>query len=409
MEGNDKQTRGHGDAETQRIKISSKILFTPGAEIMTNYFNEQPMAMKSFPGLPETIELEAKQQAEALEITNRLAAATGKLAIYYQALALVAFEDWLKKREPSLSVEKTEASLFNPDYAQAVNAVCNLRVGEFKICLLPTLGFSDELVTIPQAVLAIPEFAAHFYLIIGIEDELDLAGIRGVARYDQLAADIAGISVQGDGSYELPITSFSPKIEEFLVYLQCLSPATIKLPAVSTNRDYLEDVLKILTQQAINVRKWLQNQVDEVAQQFAWQPLPALSSLPRLRQSQGENLKDILTTIEVDIPAVAACSYRQLELAGTPLEFYAVTWPLPDASGDWSLLLIVATMPNQEPPVGVKLRVTDLTQVLEELEWQEDRDYLFMQIIGSEEEKFLATITAADGREKTRTLFESKS
>ncbi|NER46836.1 MAG: DUF1822 family protein, partial [Symploca sp. SIO1A3] len=184
---------------------------------MTNYFNEQPMAMKSFPGLQEIIELEAKQQAEALEITNRLAAATGKLAIYYQALALVAFEDWLKKREPSLSVETTKASLFDLDYAQAVNAVCNLRVGEFKICLLPTLGFSDELVTIPQAVLAIPEFAAHFYLIIGIEDELDLAGIRGVARYDQLAADIAGISVQGDGSYELPITSFSPKIEEFLV------------------------------------------------------------------------------------------------------------------------------------------------------------------------------------------------
>lgn len=374
---------------------------------MTNYLNEQ--SMKTFPGLKETIELNAEQKAKALQITNQVGAETGQLAIYFQALALIAFEDWLSKREPSLSVEKTASSLFNLDYAQAVDAVCNLKVGEFKICLLPTLSFSDELVTIPQAILSVPEFAAHFYLIIGIEDELEIATIRGVARYDQLIADTAKIPVQADGTYELPLSSLSANIEEFLVYLECLSPATIELPETSSNQNYLEDVIKILTQPAINVGKWLQNQVDEVAQALAWQPLPALSPLRRLRQSQVEDLGDILTNIDVEIPAVAACSYRQLDLAGTPLRFYAITWHLPDFQGDWSLLLILAKMPDQEQSLGVKLRVTDLTKVLEELEWQEDNDYLFMQIIGSKDEKFLATITAPDGREKTWTLFESKS
>ncbi|NET61938.1 MAG: DUF1822 family protein [Symploca sp. SIO2E6] len=370
---------------------------------MTNYLNEQKIAMTSFPGLQETIELEAEQKEEALQITNRLAVATGQLALYFQALALVAFEDWLKNREPSLSVEKTEASLFNPDYAQAVNAVFNLRVGEFKICLIPTLGFSDELVTIPQEVLAVPEFAAHFYLIIGIEDELDLAAIRGVARYDQLAADIAGIAVQADGSYELPVTSFSPKIEEVLVYLQCLSPATIKLPAVSTNRDYLEDLREFLSQQAVNAGQWIQGQVGSLVQGLDGQLIPAVSPLRQRQPATMVDINDILDDRNIEVPPEARVRFQDFNLAGKQLHLFTLVWPLA-TENEWCLLLILTAPPEEKLPPGVRLRVTDFQEVI--VEEQLQNDYILTQIAGNHHEKFLVTIITADGEEKKTILFE---
>ncbi|NET81961.1 MAG: DUF1822 family protein, partial [Moorea sp. SIO1F2] len=140
--------------------------------------------MISFPALTETLTLELEQQQQALDIANQMAEKPGTLAIYLQELALLVFEDWLEKREPSLRLERAANGLgesgLSQAISQAINAVCNLQVGEFKICLIPTFGFSDPFVNLPQAIVTIPQFTAHFYVVIAIDDDLGIAGIKGV-------------------------------------------------------------------------------------------------------------------------------------------------------------------------------------------------------------------------------------
>ena len=377
---------------------------------MNNYIENTQNQLLAGRKLTEMIDLEPEQTQLAWQITENLKAEKNQLQIYFQSLAFIAFEEWLSKREPNLSVDINQTSLSQAKYAQAINAVCNLQVGEFKICLIPTLSFSDELVNIPQAVIDIPEFAAHFYIVIGVEDELEVATIRGFTRYDELYNLIATLTVLSDGNYEVNLASFHQQTDELLLYLQCLSPVDIQLPTISDNRNYyLQDVIKILTQKAVNAGLWIQNQLDEFAQELSWQLLPAPSPLRRFQPTPAEDLDSILTEIDdVEIPLIAARSYRNLELAEAKLRLYAITWCLPETEGDWSLLLILGAIPGNKLPMGMKLRISDLTDVLDEqiLEPDSNSDHLYAQIVGATQEKFLVTVTSADGKDETSVLFE---
>ena len=375
---------------------------------MSNSINDSLMVFKEL----EIIHLESEQIEAAWKITDNLKVNKGKLQTYFQALGLVAFEEWLRKREPNLSVDLTQVSLLNSQYSQIIqeiNAVFNLQVGEFKICLISTSSFSDDFIDIPKEVIDVPEFAAHFYIVIGVEDELEVAAIRGFSRYDELKNVTRNKSVLSDGNYELSFADFNQQTDDLLLYLQCLSPLDIQLPAISNKHsDYLQDLIKILTQKAVNTGLWLQNQVDEVAEELSWKLLPATSPLRRYQATAGEDLDNILTVIdEVEIPAVAARRYRDITLAETKLRLYVLTWRLPETDGDWSLLVILGAIPGNNPPLGVKLRISDSTEVLIEeiLEADSNSDNLYTQIVGAKQEKFLVTVTSADGTEISN-LFE---
>ena len=368
---------------------------------MNNYIND-------FQELTEIIDLEPEQLEEAWQITENVKAQKQQLQIYFQALGLVAFEEWLKKREPNLLVDRRQFSLLHPECAEAINAVFNLQVGEFKVCLIPTLSFSDELIDIPQEVIDIPAFAAHFYILVGVEDELQVAAVRGFARYDDLKNVTRSKSVLSDGNYEVSFANFNQQTDDLLLYLQCLSPVDIPLPAISDNHnDYLKDVRKILTQKAVNTGLWIQNKLDEVAEELSWNLLPTPSSLRRYPTTHGEDLENILTAIDdVEIPLEAARSYHNIELAETKLRLYALTWCLPETDGDWSLLVILGAISGSKSPLGVKLRISDLTKVLDEQVLEDSNsDNLYAQIVGKKQEKFLVTVTSTDGTQ-TSVLFE---
>ncbi|NEO50217.1 MAG: DUF1822 family protein [Moorea sp. SIO4A3] len=369
----------------------------------------------SFPALTETLTLELEQQQKALDITNQMAETSATLAIYLQELALLVFEDWLEKREPSLRVERAANRLGYSGLSQAIakviNPVCNLQVGDFKICLIPTFGFSDPFVNIPEAIVTIPQLTAHFYVVIAIDDDLGIAGIKGVNRYDQLVRDINNLVVGYDQTYEVPLSRFTMTGEDLLLDLQCLSPQEIPLPEIpQRDPNYVSDVLEILSQRAINVGQWLYNQIDDLAQELSWQLLPAPSPALRFSGNPAQELAEILTIIDIEIPAAAVRSYRDFQLAGIPLRLYAVTWPLPQSEpeGDWTILLILGASPGNTPPSGIKLRITDFTMVLDQQELSSNDDYLFTQFVGANHEKFLATITTADETAQMSMLFEFK-
>ncbi len=371
--------------------------------------------MISFPALTETLTLELEQQQQALEMANQIAEKPGTLAIYLQELALLVFEDWLEKREPSLQVERAANGLGYSELSQAmskvINAVFNLQVGHFKICLIPTFGFSDPFVTLPEAIVTIPQFTAHFYVVIAIDDDLGIAGIKGVNRYDQLVRNVSKIAVGSDHNYEIPLSKFTMSGDDLLLDLQCLSPEEIPLPEIpQPDPNYVSDVLEILNQRAINVGQWLHNQIDDLAEELSWELLPAPSPALRFRRNPAQELAEIITIIDIEIPAAAVRSYRDFQLAGIPLRLYAITWQLPQSEpeGDWSILLILGASPGNSSPSGIKLRITDYTMVLDQQELSTNEDYLFTQFVGANHEKFLATITTADETAQLSMLFEFK-
>ena len=376
---------------------------------MKDYIEDNQNELVAFPELSEIIQLEPEQIEKAWQITEQVKAEKNKLQIYFQALALVAFEEWLNKREPNLSIDTKQNSLFNRESAQAINAVCNLQVGDFKVCLIPTVGFSDELIFIPETVVRVHEFLADFYVVIGVEDELEIAAIRGFNRYEDLVNMIAKIPVLSDTSYKVNLVQFHQQTDELLLELQCSSTADITLPEASVNQtNHLKDLMQILTQKTVNAGLWMQNQLDELAQELSWQLLPAPSPLRKYQVTPAEDLDNILTEIDdVEIPSVAARSYLNLELGEAKLRLYAITWYLPKAEGDWSLLLILGVIPGNKFPVEAKLRISNLTEVLDEpvLSADSDTDNLYIQIAGSKQEKFLVTVTSADGNEAS-VLFE---
>jgi hypothetical protein len=183
-------------------------------------------------------------------------------------------------------------------------------------------------------------------------------------------------------------------------------------------------LLQILTQQAVNVRNWLRNQVDEVMQ-LSWEALPApsplrgtepirelsaASSLRRTEQNPSQELEEILIEIsrnnQLEMPVNAGRAYRDLT-QGNRLRLYAVTWSLPDDDG-WTLLLILKAIPSNETHDEMTLRVSDKAEVLAEDILQSDgnEDYIFTQVAGTYQDKFLATITSATGEVQTLPPFE---
>ncbi|MBD1902659.1 DUF1822 family protein [Trichocoleus sp. DQ-A3] len=432
--------------------------------------------------LPETIPLESEQLDQAVQLSNQVGNEDRKWQIYLQALSLFSFEEWLRKREPEIYLDKEHSSVLQPQYANAVDAVFNLRIGEFKVCLIPTITLTDKELTIPRAVVDLPEFAAHFYVFIGIEEELEVAAIRGFLRHDQMMNYLPQLEPEADWNYQIPIAWFNGEPNELLLYLQCLISSAIPLPEIPTNRqntlarmqstlltllpqlrnrplwqvltweqgaavlttpdllnwlyqpltentatvtNHLSELLQILTQQAVNVRNWLRNQMDEVMQELSWEALPAPSplrgteplrelpasfSLRRNEQNPSQELDEILIEIsrnnQLEIPANTGRAYRDLTL-GNRVRLYAVTWSFPDDDG-WTLLLILKAISGNEPDDEMTLRVSDRVEVLAEdtLHLDGDEDYIFTQVAGTYQDKFLATITSETGEFQTLPPFE---
>lgn len=442
---------------------------------MNNNIDDLIDDLFDFPEHIETIELEPEQCEQALQISRDMRIEGKQWQLYLQALALFAFAEWLEKREPSLSIYRTIqqeiSSILKPEYASLMDAVYNLQVGEFKVCLIPIVSFSEDEVTIPRAVVDIPEFNNHFYIVIAVEEELEIAAIKGFIRYQDLINYQSQFQLERDWTYQLPLTLFNHEVDELFMHLQCYSPATMPLPVVPNNRQtllaqmqrqlvnllpqlnnrhlwevltwqqsvavltnpelvkwlydnsttnsqisalHLSDFIQMLSQQAVNIQRWLENQIDDVTQALSWQvlPLQQLNPLPipireipiRETSQPIQELENILAEIRRDrnleIPSIANYVYQDIVLE-IPLRVYAIVWSLPD--DEWTFLILIKAPPGNPIPYNLNLRISDRSEILIEEKLQKDsyHDYIFGQVIGNYDDIFLVTITSPNGEVKT--------
>ncbi|HBL14147.1 MAG TPA: hypothetical protein DD379_22705 [Cyanobacteria bacterium UBA11162] len=431
-----------------------------------NYFTDAAFEFETSP--LETILLEETLIEQARELCCSIQNETRYWQAYLNTLALFAFEEWLLERAPELPIKREHCSIFQPRYANIIEAVFNLKVGEFKLCIMAMGSLTDKAIAFPRAVIELPEFAAHFYVVLEVIEELDQATLQGFIRYDRLIACSRSHPLQAEPNwtYRLPLTWFESNTDELLRCLRFLEPDAIALPpipthpravlstlqaefsrllpqlqshegklweiltweqaaALLTNSELLnqlftipqgeneqvsniENKLQTVKEPIVNVGLWLRDEIDELAQKLSWVLLPAFAPEAVPLRSPTQELEVILKQLErtgTTIPPVARGAYTDFKLAENSLRLYAVTWPrlVPKNIQVWTLLLILGAEPGTSLSCGVKLLVSDETQVLLErvLEPKTEEFYLYAQAVGRWDEEFTVTLSTPLGASVT--------
>lgn len=454
---------------------------------MNNYSNLTTEMLLDFEVLPrETISLSPSAIDEAATLSAQITNPQRQWQTYLNALGLFGFQEWLAQRDSAIKIEPEKTSLFKPEIANIIDAVIDLTINDFKLCLITTGSLAAEEVTIPRAIVDLPEFVPHFYVLMEVQEEEEIAVICGFLSYNQLVELRERVNLQADEdwTYQLPLTWFDGNCDasggrshRLLLNLRCLSPSAIPLPLLPNNRliqlaqmrsqlarllpqlespqrqlwqvltweegavvltnpellnciyqlqsengviadinltKYLSDLLQLLTEKAINVGRWFWNELDELGREFSWQLLPNLTPAAALRSgmssatlSPTEEFQVIIRELNnnnLDIPPEARGAYRNLELAGISLRFYALTWALvSEEISEWTLLLVVGTPLGIPIPSGLKLRVSDRSGILVEqgLDTDDNSSYFFTSVVGNWDEKFVATLSFGSVIEET--------
>ncbi|NEP78645.1 MAG: DUF1822 family protein [Okeania sp. SIO3B3] len=462
---------------------------------MKNELTNKLEYLLDFQGIAtESIHLSLDKVEQAIKISNQIPNELRQWQTYLNGLALFGFEQWLEERSTdNLTVNLADASIFNPALSNSIPAVFHLNINQFKICLITQGSFIDEEISLPRAVVDLPEFAHHLYVVVEVQEELETVVINSFISYIDLMRNKTQFNLMPDEDwdYQIPWSWFDTEIDNLLLYLRCLDVAGIPLPEVQpksnnlavvkaeltkllpqlseqnlweffnwekgktilTNSEllnwiynwqlqieieqgnlpnnlvevtensekslsnlskYLPDLLNLLTEPTINVGRWLKNELDDFANELSWVLLPELSALSPMRgiSSPTEEIAGIIRELPkngVYIPPHARVAYHDLLLAGIPLRLYALSWSLVSNSTlEWMLLLILSTPTGMGLPEKIKLRVSDATGILVEqkLNSNEDDFYIFTNVVGSWNEKFIATVYLTPENQKTFPPFE---
>lgn len=224
--------------------------------------------------LPESIWLEAEHFESAKKISDghsrsvsqrRPPGSDGvnneadKWQTYLNALALLAFEEWLSTRITQQPIKRDS----NINY---------LKVGEFKLCLIATENILDEEVILAVDIIQRPELAAHFYVLLEVLEEQEEVIIRGFLRYDELINYTTTKLQPRDNFYRLPLAQFDPEPNHLLFYSRFLEPTAIPLPVVTETKAE-ENLVVYLQETTTKLSQWLQGVIDE-----SWQAIDTLLS-----------------------------------------------------------------------------------------------------------------------------------
>ncbi|MGL5082896.1 MAG: DUF1822 family protein [Microcoleaceae cyanobacterium] len=434
--------------------------------------------------------LSPEQIQQAAQLSQQVQGTARQWHLYLNALALFGFEDWLAWRDGSLNISRDNCSIFKPEVAQMIDAVCDLQVGQFRVCLLTTGKLMDDTVQIPRALLDLPEYAAHFYVLVEVQEEIETAIVYGFFSHQDWLTHQAQAHLQpeADWTYSVPLDWFDLDANRLLLYLRCLEVAAIPLPVAVNHQEiltelqpelvtalsqlnpqrtgespqlwqvltweqgaavltqpqllrwvyfkqnpvrvvrdieaatlnpvaHLSDLLNLLTQPALNVGYWLQNELDDIATQLSWVLTPQLSwagamrstatnlspSEMRLTADHTADYLEVIQTLQnqgITIPPQTRLAYQDLQLDQVPLRLWVAAWALDfGAIPEWTLAVILRTPSGAALPSHLTFRISDAIAVLVEEQVTADEDYycLFAQVSGGWDEKFIATIVLESG------------
>ena len=332
------------------------------------------------------------RQAIALSQT-----ASNQWQAYLDAIAYLSIEEWLRERLPHFSPQHTLEDITSSN--------C-LQIKDFILYILAITQSSGDRVEVHRNLMN-PNLASDlnhnaFIVVVEIQEEIDQAVILGFSHYDQFMEYLhASPCDRYDNTYQVPLSLFEYEPERLLLYLQHLEP--VKSPQLNPITELPQ--VKI-TELILNTGLWLQDKLDEIAQNLSWHLLPAYAPMMRSSdlRSPKEELETIVSEVErlhVKVPPSAKAAYQDFHLGDRHLRLYATVWADGHLSenSEWSLLLVLGCQAINEIPHGVRMRVRDQQQVLVDrrLEDNSKDPYLYACVTGDQNEFFTVSISLPSG------------
>ncbi|NEQ96232.1 MAG: DUF1822 family protein [Cyanothece sp. SIO2G6] len=348
---------------------------------------------------------------------------------YQNAIALFGLQQWLAERGIDIADGVETCSVYDQAIAGLLSGVCQLQIGQFKVCLIPLGSLTDDHIAVPRATLELADYVPHLFIGVEVQAELNRVTFWGSLRLDTLRDRLQehpDLETDDNWVYRIPQQWFHPDPNAALLYLRCLDATAIAriplMPAVQANPTPLQANLPILrsrlqtsqrplwkllpwsqaialyqqpalaldllqpeipaapstqTNPGINVGQWLQGQLDNVAQTLNWTLLPSVApafrSAAAFRQlhpslAQFEAVLHSLSIQGIDIPPHARGGYANIPInPQQQARLYVVIW---DSStthepAEWTLLVAVGALPDQPLPPAITLQIADQEQVLD--------------------------------------------
>lgn len=326
---------------TQRLNTYARLI--PGRHAMKGYLANLENLSMDFEALPiQAVALSHQHFDQAVEISDRVLTEPRQWQTYLNALALFALQDWLAEQAPDLTLDWQQCSLLKPQYANLIEAVYDLQINNFKLCLVATGHTVDSVIKLPRAVVDLADFRAHLYILVRVSEENSQAQVLSFLRYDQwlVYCQTNPLIPEPDWTYSVPLQWFDDDLHRLLLYLQCLETQALpslkpeldrakmpnrlqqnlaqrlaQAPSVATPLwqlltweegalvltqpplvDWLYQVqtgqlpLKLeseadsssVLQPILDAGAWLRNELDEMAQALGWLLLPSLAEMRSL-------------------------------------------------------------------------------------------------------------------------------
>lgn len=280
------------------------------------------------------------------------AAAAANWDAYLDQLASLGLEQWLESRDLSPRHQGDRLTLNG-------------------FTLLPLTQASLDTQTLPK-----PKTPAHYYIAVQVQEELHQITIQGLLRHNQLRP----------GQEELSLQSFDADTGHLLLALRCGQPFPIPTA---------------FSQTVTNVRNWLTQQADRLAEDLAWVIMPPVATAMR----SGSAIDAILRSLQaqgVQLPTDPQVVYQDITLDAQALRLYAIATPLQEGpeGPEWSLLLLLGNQDNSNLPEGLRLVLREGNDLLTD-EVSSTQAYLYSQVIASPAEQFTLEIQAPSGATHT--------
>jgi hypothetical protein len=210
--------------------------------------------------ITQDIWLEAEDFDRANEIVSNEISEPQQWQAYLNALAVFSLEKWLSQEILDKAISQNLSSIEN---------VGLLNIGGFKIGAIATEQVLDEVVNIPQAAIDNPELASHFYVLLEVSEEEEIAIIRGLIRYDQLIdyRNTYNLQLNENNCYQLPLEFLDSEPNHLLFYTRYIEPAAIPLP-VTAQTKVQESLRQYFQDTTTKISGWLEGVFDET-----WQTL----------------------------------------------------------------------------------------------------------------------------------------
>lgn len=348
--------------------------------------------INTLPGLPdfatltEVVSLPENAITWAMGMCQGITDSHEQWHSYLQALAVMGVKQWLEDGVTPYAIQCNDEQRPNSTMILQVN---DLRVGVVPIGSLPT-----DTVLLRQSTVE-GSLAMHLWILVEVYEELGQVRIVKALENQQVPPQASAQNANSD--YVVPLTAFNLSPDRTLLYLSYWAQ-----PLEQTRQSVENAPAPSISTRVMNVGRWLQDQLDEVAQQFAWTLLDPLTPAVALR-SPTQELETILAEIEpqgVTIPVRARAAYTEVQVAGTPLRLYALIWNVFETeTPEWSLLVFLGPSPGDRLPPGLILRICDADSVLTQQTFLADSDatFLYAQVFGTWEESFTLAILPPDG------------